>query len=242
MRNFTVFLFLLFATFSSLAQVKGTIHNDKSLLPLDDVNIINLTDVKGTISKRDGSFTIEAKLNDSIHFSSPGYYPMKLRVTNDWLTNDNLKIYLVEQTTVLDEIYIKKFNLTGILEVDTKLIELNDKLQFDFYRRNTTPYYGTGKGHFFSPVDAVYNLFKGKKKKLDKLESIKEDQNMVALMQTRYDREIVCGLLDITKEDIIKTLQNCNQSDRFIHTATDFQIFQALNECYGTSQVLSNKK
>ena len=115
-------------------------------------------------------------------------------------------------------------------------------MQFDFYRRNQTPYYGTAMGTFFSPVDVVYNLFKGKDKKLKKLEAIKEDQNMIALMQTRYDREIVCGLLEITREDIVKSLQNCNYSDRFIYTATDFQIYQALNDCYDNSKVLATKK
>ncbi|MGL4582954.1 MAG: carboxypeptidase-like regulatory domain-containing protein [Flavobacterium sp.] len=246
MRNFTVLLFIILSSFTALAQksntVKGTILNDKSFLPVDDVNVINTTKVKGTISKRDGSFSIEANLNDSIHLSYPGYIPIKLKVTNDWLNNENLKIYFTEQTIVLDEIVIKKFELTGYLEVDTKLIELNDKMQFDFYRRNQTPYYGTAMGTFFSPVDVVYNLFKGKDKKLKKLEAIKEDQNMIALMQTRYDREIVCGLLEITREDIVKSLQNCNYSDRFIYTATDFQIYQALNDCYDNSKVLATKK
>ncbi|SDH94240.1 carboxypeptidase-like regulatory domain-containing protein [Myroides phaeus] len=246
MRNFTVFLFLILTTVGVLAQdkttVSGTILNDKSFLPIDDVNVINITKVKGTISKRDGSFSVEANLNDSIHFSYPGYVPIKLKVTNDWINNDNLKVYFTEQSIELDEIVIKKFDLTGYLEVDTKLIALNEKMQFDFYRRNQTPYYGTAMGTFFSPVDVVYNLFKGKSKKLKKLEAIKEDQNMIALMQTRYDREIVCGLLDITREDIVKSLQNCNYSDKFIYTATDFQIYQALSDCFENSKVLATKK
>ncbi|MTG97791.1 MULTISPECIES: carboxypeptidase-like regulatory domain-containing protein [Myroides] len=245
MRNFTVFLFLILSSFTVFAQskneVKGTIINDKSFLPIDDVNVINITRVKGTVSKRDGTFALEANLNDSIHFSYPGYNPIKLKVTNDWLNNENLKIYFEEQTIMLDEIIIRKFDLTGILEVDTKLLELNDKMEFDFYRRNRTPYYSSAIGTFFSPVDAVYNMFKGKDKKLKKLDAIKEDQNMIALMQTRYDREIVCGLLDITREDIVKTLQNCSYSDKFIYTATDFQIYQALNDCYNNSKVLSSK-
>ncbi|MDR0229187.1 MAG: carboxypeptidase-like regulatory domain-containing protein [Flavobacteriaceae bacterium] len=246
MRNFTVFLFLLLTTTTLFAQsgsIKGTILNDKSFLPVDDVNVINLTQVKGTVTKRDGSFVLEAKLNDSIHFSYPGYIPIKLRVTNDWLNNDNLKVYLTEQTILLDEIVIKKYDLTGVLEVDTKLISLNEQLQFDYLRKNNSqPYYSSAVGTFFSPVDAVYNLFKGKGKELKKLQSIKEDQNMVALMQTRYDREIVCGLLSISKEDIVKTLQSCNHTDRFIYTATDYQIYQALNDCFENSRIMKNKQ
>lgn len=246
MRNFTVFLFLLLAStlsaFGQTSTIKGIMLNDKSFLPLDDVNVINITQVKGTVSKRDGSFVLEANLNDSIHFSYSGYVPIKLRVTNDWLNNDNLKVYLTEQSILLDEIVIKKYDLTGVLQVDTKLISLNQQLEFDYYRQNNQPFYGTTLGSFFSPIDAVYNLFKGKSKELKKLASIKDDQNMVALMQTRYDREIVCGLLGITKEDIVKSLQSCNHTDRFIYTATDFQIYQALNDCFDTARVMKNKQ
>ena len=246
MRNFTVFLFLILSAFTLSAQesskVQGVVVNDNSFLPIDDVNIINITQVKGTISKRDGTFALEAKVNDSIHVSYPGYFPIKLKVTNDWLNQENLKIYLTEQSTVLEEIYIRKYDLTGYLEVDTKLIALNDKMEFDFYRGNKTPYYGTAIGTFFSPVDAVYNLFKGKAKKLKKLQEIKEDTNMVTLMQSRYDREIVCGLLEITREDIVNTLQNCNYTDKFIYTATDFQIYQALNDCFSNSQIIVDNK
>ncbi|MHC5354617.1 carboxypeptidase-like regulatory domain-containing protein [Myroides sp. LJL115] len=246
MRNFTVFLFLICFAFHLQAQqinkVQGTVVNDKSFLPVDDVNIINVTKVKGTISKRDGTFALEADINDSIHVSYPGYIPIKLKVTNDWLNNEFLKVYLTEQSTELEEIYIQKYTLTGYLEVDTKLIALNDKMEFNFYRRNQTPYYGTAIGTFFSPVDAVYNLFKSRASKLKKIETIKEDTNMVTLMQSRYDREIVCGLLDITREDIVTSLQNCNYTDKFIYTATDFQIYQALNDCFSNSQIIVDNK
>lgn len=243
MRYFTVFLFVFvisFSAWSQSTQVKGRILNELSLLPLDDVNIINITTVKGTISKQDGSFSIDAKLNDSIHFSSPGYLPIKLKVTNDWLSNNELNIYMSEQSNQLAEIFIKKYELTGVLEVDTKLIALNEQLEINWHRQQA-PIYNIAFGSYFSPVDAVYNLFKGKTKELKKLEEIKEDQNMIALMQTRYDREIVCGLLNITQEDIITTLKNCNQTDRFIYTATDFQIYQALNECYENSKIMAKK-
>lgn len=248
MRNFTVFILLLLCGLSSTygqdkKTVRGIIFNELSFLPVDDVNVINVTKIKGTVSRLDGTFQIEADLNDSIHFSYPGYIPMKLKVTHDWLKGNDIKIYLTEKTIELDEIIIPKYQLTGYLEADTKLIELNRHLEFSINQNKNQNYlFGTAAlGSFFSPVDAVYSVFKGKTKNLKKLEAIKEDQNMIALLQTRYDRETVCALLDITREEIIKTLKNCNHSDRFIYTATDFQIYQALNECFEQSKILTNK-
>lgn len=247
MRYFTVFLLTLICGFTSYAQekqvVKGIIYNDISFLPIDDVNVINLSKVKGAVSRLNGSFEIEASLNDSIHFSYPGYLAIKLKVTNDWLKDDNVKIYLTEQTYTLDEIIIKKYDLTGFLEADTKLIELETRMNYNVNKGNgTLGYYSNAAvGSYFSPVDVVYNIFKGKARNLKKLEAVKEDQNMLALLQTRYDRETVCGLLGITKQEIVKTLENCNHTDRFIYTATDFQIYQALNECYEQSKIMANQ-
>lgn len=247
MRYFTVFLLTLFCVLTSNAQekqvVKGVIYNDISFLPVDDVNVINLSKVKGAVSRLDGSFEIEASLNDSIHFSYPGYLAIKLKVTNDWLKDENVKIYLTEQAYTLDEIIIKKYELTGYLESDTKLIELENRMNYNFNKgKGTLGYYSNPSiGSYFSPVDVVYNIFKGKSKNLKKLEAVKEDQNMLALLQTRYDRETVCGLLGITRQDIVKTLENCNHTDRFIYTATDFQVYQALNECYEQSKIMANQ-
>lgn len=248
MRYFTVFLLMFICALTANAQdkkvVKGIIYNDISFLPVDDVNVINLSKVKGTVSRLDGSFEIEASLNDSIHFSYPGYLAIKLKVTNDWLKDDNVKIYLTEQAYTLDEIIIKKYELTGYLEADTKLIEIENRTNYNINRdKGNLGYYNNAAiGTYFSPVDVVYNIFKGKSKNLKKLDAIKEDQNMLALLQTRYDRETVCGLLGITRQEIIKTLENCNHTDRFIYTATDFQIYQALNECYEQSKVMTNQK
>ncbi|MCP1994533.1 carboxypeptidase-like regulatory domain-containing protein [Flavobacterium sp. HSC-61S13] len=247
MRYFTVFLFLVVTATTSFAQqkaiIKGTVLNDISFLPIEDVNVINLTKVKGTTTNADGSFKIEAVLNDSIHFSYPGYLSIKIRVTNDWLNDDRLKVYLTEKSIEMNEIVIHRYNLTGFLEADTKLITLNDKMEFNRFRRNNEHAYFTSPiGTFFSPVDAVYNLFKGKSSNLKKISAIKEDQNMIALLQSRYDRETICGLLGITKDDIVKTLQGCNNSDQFIYTATDYQIYIALNECYDQARVLSKSK
>ena len=36
----------------------------------------------------------------------------------------------------------------------------------------------------------------------------------------------------ISKEEIIKVLQSCNHTERFIYTASDYQVFNAVNECY----------
>ena len=62
---------------------------------------------------------------------------------------------------------------------------------------------------------------------------------LIEVMKTKYDREMVSALMNIPKEDIVKLLQRCNHTERFIYTANDYQIFNAVNECYANYKLLN---
>ena len=63
---------LFFAPFLNFSQesenVSGTILNSKTNLPLENVNIVNLNQVIGTASSKEGKFEINAKVDDTLHF------------------------------------------------------------------------------------------------------------------------------------------------------------------------------
>ena len=116
MRYFVVFLFLLFSV-SSFAQdeakkeertpITATIVNSITLLPIENVNVININTVKGAITNSKGVFTIEAKANDTLHVSLIGYESIKVRVTNDWIkTTTTTKIPLTEKAYALEDIRV----------------------------------------------------------------------------------------------------------------------------------------
>lgn len=230
MRHFTVFFFLLFSIgLSAQSKVKGTIYNETSYNIEPNINIINLSTYKVTQSKEDGTFVIDAVLGDTLHFSSEGYRSLKLKVTNDWLKASNVKVYIKDASTVLDEIVINPIRLSGFLQVDTKLIALADyPYTRDFSATGASLYYNNG----FNPIKGIYNLIKRNSKSTKRINEIKEQTELIELMKTKYDRETVAALLNLSKEEIITTLQRCNHSERFIYTASDFQIFNAINECF----------
>ena len=230
MRYFTVFFFLLFSTFIfAQSKVKGTIYNESSYTIEPNINIINLTSLKVTHSLADGSFSIEAKVGDTLHFSAEGYRALKLKVSNDWLKGHDVKVYIKDASTVLDEMVISSIHLTGYLQVDTKLIALADyPYTRDFSATGASIYYNNG----FNPIKGIYNLIKRNSRSTKRIEEIKQETDLIEMMKTKYDRETVSALLNISKEEIVTTLQRCNHSERFIYTASDFQIFNAINECF----------
>ena len=127
MKYFIAFL-LLFTTTLTFSQetqtskkVTGTIVSNNTLLPLANVNIINVNKVKGTMTNAKGYFEIDVTQSDTLHITSIGFQSIKVRVTSDWIKNGNAKIQLTEKAIALEEVVVKRYQLTGYLEIDTKL-------------------------------------------------------------------------------------------------------------------------
>lgn len=254
MRYFVVFFFL-FLTTTLMAQdvtsqkVSGVIVNDNGLAAISNVNVINLNKVRGTISDAKGFFEIEVSVNDTLHFSLIGFQSIKVRVTNDWIKNKTTKIQLTEKAIALEEVNIMPYNLTGYLEIDSKLIPTRENFRYSIsgltegyeageYSPNA---FGRVLGSIFNPADMLYNFFGKKPKELKRLKEMKKDETVRNLLESKYDRETIAVLLGINKSEIAEILQRCNYSDSFIQTANDLQIMDAISGCYEEYKILKKK-
>ena len=98
MKKILIFITLAFS-FISFSQeqsqtVKGKVQSETSEAILQNVHVLNLTKVKGTITNNEGEFEINAKLNDTLYFSYIGYKPLKVVVTNDLIRFEDNTIEL----------------------------------------------------------------------------------------------------------------------------------------------------
>ncbi len=247
----TLFLFTFSLTaFSQLKnntnKIHGTVVNGTSMFPLQDVNIININKVKGTVTNVRGNFDIDAEVSDTLHITMIGFQSLRVKVTNDWVKNGNAKIELTEKAIALEEVIVRKYNLTGYLEVDTKLIP--DPENFRYSISGLPQGYEAGEyspkafsrvmNSIFNPADMLYNFFGNKPKELRKLKEMKKDNTVKSLLETKFDRETIAILLGIDKKDIPEILQHCNYSEAFIQTANDLQILDAISQCYEQYKVL----
>jgi hypothetical protein len=255
MRYFAVFFFLLFSI-SILAQnnqttqiVSGTIINDNTLLPIPNANVININKVKGTVTNSRGVFDLEAAVNDTLHISILGYQSIRVRVTSDWVKNGNAKIQLTEKAIALEEVLVRKYDLTGYLEIDSKLIPEKENYRYSisglpqgYEAGETSPNaFSRVLGSIFNPADMLYNFFGKKPKELRRLKELKKDNTVRTLLESKFDRETIAVLLGVDKKEIAEILQRCNYSESFIKTANDLQIMDAISQCYEEYKVLKKK-
>ncbi len=256
MRYFVVFCLITFFAIPSIAQqtgliqkVSGTIVNDNTSLPIQNVNVINLNKVTGTITNTMGNFEIAVSLNDTLHLSLIGFKSLEIRVTNDWIKNKTTKIQMTEKAIALEEVVVHPYNLTGYLEVDSKLIPIQENYRYSISGL-TTGYeageyspgaFGRVLGSIFNPADMLYNFFGKKTRELRKLKEIKKDDTVRNLLASKFDRETISVLLGIDKKEIAEIMERCNYSESFIKSANDLQILDAISECYEEYKVLKKK-
>ena len=255
MKYFVVFLFTVFSI-TAQSQVKepsqrvdGIILSNTTKQPLSSVNIINVNKVRGATTDENGHFEIDVQVNDTLHVTSLGFQSLRVRVTNDWIKNRSTKIQLTEKAIALEEVIIRPFNLTGYLEVDTKIIPVKENYRYSI--SGLTQGYEAGQyspnafgkilGSIFNPADMLYNFFGKNPKELKKLKEMKKDETVRKLLESKYDRETIAVLLGINKDEIPEILQRCNYSESFIKTANDLQIMDAISGCYEEYKILKKK-
>ena len=255
MKYFVVFFFLLLSStaFSQVIEppqtVTGTVINDITKFPLPNVNIININKVRGTTTDERGNFELAVSVNDTLHISCIGFQSLRIRVTNDWVKTKTTSIKLTEKAYALEEIIVGRYNLTGYLEVDSKLIPTKENYRYSI--SGLTEGYETGEyspnafgkvmGSIFNPADALYNFFGKKPTELKRLKEMKKDDTVRNVLETKYDRETIAVLLGVDKNEIAEILERCNYSESFVKTANDLQILDAISGCYEEYKILKKK-
>lgn len=228
----------------------ATVINAQTEYPLESVHVVNLNQVKGTITNQDGKFTIPAAVNDTLYFSYLGFKTQKVRVTNDMFRFGDTEIALTELAYALEEVVVTPYQLTGYLEIDVKNLPVNNAYQYSISGLNTSYEAGNKSpsavtkvlGAILNPADLLRNLFGKKPRQMRKLRQIKEDDNIRDLLASKFDRETLTELLQLEKVDIEDILNNCNYSKSFIKTANDLQILDAISSCYEEYKVLNRNQ
>ena len=227
--------------------INGKVLNASNNVALENVHVVNLNSVKGTLTNEDGSFIMKAEVNDTLYFSYLGFKSIRVRVTNDWLKFGEIKIKMTELSIALEEVVVRPIQLTGYIEVDAKLIPIYDDHRYRIA--------GVGGGYeggqaqpgsvtkvlnsIFNPADFLYNVFGKRPKQMSKMRQMKDDDEIRNLLQSKYDRETLMAVLQLEKVDIDEILNNCSYSENFIKTANDLQILDAISECYEEYRVLN---
>ena len=83
---FSVISFLVLISLRGQDQIQvfsAVVENESTGFPMESVHVLNLSQVVGTVTDRNGRFEIKVFPNDTLYFSYLGFKPLKIAVTND---------------------------------------------------------------------------------------------------------------------------------------------------------------
>jgi len=102
-------------------EVKGKIivkDND-----IEGITVYNTTSEKGTITDIDGTFTIEAGLNDRIEISALQFKKFIVAVDEGIIEQRKMTIFMVEEVNKLPEVVVSPYDLSGNIVVDLNRVK-----------------------------------------------------------------------------------------------------------------------
>lgn len=218
--------------------LKGKISNAQDSTAIAGVTLLNLSNIDGTISSKEGLFEIDLKESDTLLVSHIGFESIKLKITRDLSKGTELNIELYPKIENLEAVRIHK--LLGVLEIDIKNVPRDKynrihidglKQTYETRRSRSTSSLSLGQA-VTNPVDFVYNLFGKKPKKLRDLKKLREKDTTRDILTSRFDREIILDYLQMDINELTEVLSKCDYSPYFIQKATDLQLIEAVLECY----------
>lgn len=183
----------------------------------ESIHVINITSNKATLTNQYGEFNILVKENDTLLFTSVQIENKKIIINKKHLKNLQLAIELKVDINQLDEVVIKKHNLTGSIYQDiknTKLKNLVDAFTLKLPNAGKKPTTEVGfiklrYGQFSGVVGSLYGWISGEKEKLKKIEKLATEDFYIKKINDFIKTPFFVNELKIPKDKIFHFLEFC---------------------------------
>jgi hypothetical protein len=171
---------------------RGYVTEEKSAERVPDVMIVNARSEERVATDRDGRFRIEARLNDTLVFSRPGY-GYRYQVARQ---ADSVRVTLPPRNFLLEEVPVTAYKLTSNLPREMELKE---------------PTRPTGSAivvpkpkapTIANPIDFLYDQFGDRPRQLRELAALAASDEYRTQLNESRNREALFELTGITEAKI----------------------------------------
>lgn len=220
----------------------------------EGISVYNISSQKGVITGKDGEFKIKVAPHDRLQIFSLQYQSLNIIVDESIVADKQMNIYLNPSVTQLDEVVVKRYDLTGIIETDIKGIHTYYKntdwdmsyaaMEYDYgfiideqtaIRGNAAEealgYNSIHYGINFVPlINGMFKLIAPKKN--DKKSEISRESKISSNLQQQFSREYIEANFGISKEDAYDFLfyaQESGLQEKLLHTKSELELIEYLH-------------
>lgn len=225
-----LFLIILCLPLTLFAQDKsvtidGKITNDAT--NLEGIHVLNLTSLVATITKKDGTFQISGKVNDTVLISSIEYKTKKIILNEQQISSKTITILLEPDVTELDEVTVRPHNLSGNLERDLKenpsVYEKISPSKLGLPNAYVKPktqterrIYEAKSGGGILPLNPIINAITGRTKKLKNQLKLERKEEKLEATKEQFNTTLYSEFLKIPEDRIDDFIYYCAVDTAFI--------------------------
>jgi hypothetical protein len=219
----------VFVVQAQMTEVSGKVIANSDV---ENVHVINNTSRKFTTTRATGDFKIQAKLNDTLVFSSIQYKLKIVLVDLVIITNKSLVVYLTDHLTELDQVIVGSV-LTKDLESDIENSKATPKINFHdvgipgYQGKKPTQkerllieadngklfyYYGIG---FAVNIHKLLNKVSGRTKKLKTLVRLEKRDELMYTLKAQFSESVFQAEI-LSEQQKMEFFFFCSEDEKFM--------------------------
>ena len=208
-----------------MIKVSAQVLDDLTAMPVPYVNVINQRVRGGTMTDKEGKFSLQADPVDTLTFRSLGYIDKKIPVSD--LLKENAVVTMAPVRYELNGVEItgekNKVNMSGLLD-HAKMSNVPIELRGEFASK---PKLLTA---LFHPTSFLYYKFsKDEKEKRNTLVAIRSDRQW-QLFSLVYNKEIAARVTGLKGENLDNFMVYFNAFSNLSFSATTYEVEKRLKE------------
>jgi len=217
-----------------MVKVAAQVRDDLTGLVIPYVNVINQRVRGGTMTDKEGKFTLQADPTDTITFRSIGYIDKKVPVS-EIVGHEEATVTMAPVRYQLEGVEItgqsQKVNMSGLLDHAKNMSKIPVELRGEFA---TKPKVLTA---IFHPASFLYYKYnKEEKSKRNTLAAIRTEREW-QLFSLVYNKEIAERLTGLQGDDLDNFMVYFNAYSNLLFSATTYEVEKRVKEVFAEYKV-----
>ncbi|MEI6487441.1 MAG: hypothetical protein WCP52_00690 [Bacteroidota bacterium] len=221
---------LLFAVFFSFAEASAqndviitgkAFDKEDSRLPLPKLMVINKRTNNGSFADAEGKFTISAKQQDTILFSTTGFIVKKICMKDSLYKNRyTVEVPMQKLQYTLKEISV--FATRDLSEIQKDINKLGVKHDYSAQSVNVIE----------SPITALYERFSKFARSKQKVAEWENEDLKRDILKDLFHLYVKHDIIDLTDDEFDAFIKYLNFSDEYMQNASQFELTMAIKGKY----------
>ncbi len=216
----------MFNKHTQAQKLTGIVIDQKTGKTIPRVHVINIRNLKGTLSDNNGTFEISLQFGDTIVFSNIAYKYFYFIYSDSSSAVEAVSIFMEEQNYLLNEVSVFSYKLTSNDPKEIKLNkpdipndeEIDDGRIIEASPRN--------------PAEYLYNLFGSRPRQLRKLAELKIEDHYRKKLKESNNRKSVIKLTGLSREELEALMFYCKFIPVKIRTFSDYEFLKSVQYCF----------